>query len=55
MALQRYGKIRWFTAREYVDKETGEMLSKSRVERERWIKDGSTYRIEYKKEYNKKQ
>ncbi len=34
---------RWFTETRYVDIETGEALSKSRVEREYWVKKGSSH------------
>lgn len=32
---------RWYTQTERVDQETGEILSKSRIEREDWIRKGS--------------
>lgn len=35
-------KKRWFTETRHVDLETGEALSKSRVEREHWIKKGAS-------------
>ncbi len=47
-------KKRWFTESVYVDRDTGEVLSKSRVLRENWIKKDSSSRIEDKGMYNLK-
>jgi hypothetical protein len=45
---------KWYTVSQYVDVETGELLSKSQIERERWVKVGSSYEIEYNDNYNTK-
>ncbi len=38
--------MKWYTETRHVDIEAGESLSKSRVERERWIKKGSSNTIQ---------
>ncbi len=44
-------KKRFFTQTEHVDIETGELLSKSRIERERWVKVGSSNKTVDKEKY----
>ncbi len=46
-----YEKKRWFTETRHVDKDTGEELSKSQVERERWVKIGKSNTYEDKELY----
>ena len=47
-------KKRWFTTTEHVDRETGEVLTKAKVEREKWIKKGKTEQYEDKGTYHHK-
>ncbi len=43
---------KWFTESRNVDRETGEELSTSRVEREKWVKVGSSKTKHYGKKFN---
>ncbi len=45
---------KWFTETRHVDLETGEALSKSRVDREDWIKKGQSKTIQDCGMYNLK-
>lgn len=45
-------KRKWYSVTERVDIETGEILSKSRIEREDWVKVGQDERVEFKPTYN---
>lgn len=43
---------KWYTIVEHVDKDTGELLTKARVEREFWVKVGTERTVERKPTYN---
>lgn len=47
-------KKRWFSETIYVDRDTGEVLDKARVERENWIKKNSSFEVIDKGTYNLK-
>lgn len=49
-----YGVAKWYTVNEYVNIETGEILTKSEIERGNYIRTGKTEKSEYNKNYNVK-
>ena len=46
-ALDIVARKKWYTIKESVDIDTGELLTESRLQRESWIKVGQEKRIDY--------